>query len=132
MAVGVRPNGRFRVLDWQVAGSESTEAYERLFTRLWQRGLEQVELIVSEGAEGVTSGAATVYPGAAHQFCLVHWFRRLEGLTPALDAARRRKLRREFWWIWEAEEENQLRRERASDRLGPEFCAGYREVPSEA
>jgi transposase-like protein len=109
VAVGVRPNGRFRVLDWQAAPSESTQAYERLFTRLWQRGLEQVELIVSDGAEGVSSGAATVYPGAAHQLCLAHWFRLLEDLTPGLDAARRRKFRREFWWIWEAEEESQLR-----------------------
>jgi putative transposase len=72
VAVDVRPNGRFRVLDWQAAASESAEAYERVFTRLWQRGLERVELIVSDGAEGVVSGAATVYPGAAHQLCLAH------------------------------------------------------------
>ena len=28
---------------------------------------------------------------------------------PALDAARWRKLRRDFWWIWEADDEGQLR-----------------------
>jgi transposase-like protein len=44
VAVGVREGGAFEVLDWQAAPAETTEAYEQLFTRLWQRGLEQVEV----------------------------------------------------------------------------------------
>jgi hypothetical protein len=35
-------------------------------------------------------------------------------LTPTLDQARRRKFRREFWWVWEADDEPQLRRWAAS------------------
>lgn len=61
-----------------------------------------------------------VYPPAAHQLCLAHWFRLLEDLTPALDAARRRKFRREFWWPWEAEDESQWCRWAAS------FCRRWR------
>ena len=114
VAIGVRRNGSFQVLDWLAAPAETTEAYERLFTRLFQRGLQRVQLIVSDGAEAVASATATVYAGAAHQLCLAHWFRLLEDLTPALDSARRRKFRREFWWIWEAEDETQLRRWAAS------------------
>jgi transposase-like protein len=45
--------------------------------------LDEVALIVSDGAEAITSAAAMVYPGAAHQLCLAHWFRLLEDLTPA-------------------------------------------------
>jgi transposase-like protein len=70
--------------------------------------------LVNDGAEGAVRGAATVYPGAAHQLCLAHWFRLLEDLTRDLDKARRRKFRREFWWIWEADDETQLRRWAAS------------------
>jgi len=114
VAVGVRPDGRFQVLDWRAAPSESAEAYERLFMRLFTRGLDEVALIVSDGAEAITAAAAMVYPRAAHQLCLAHWFRLLEDLTPPLDQARRRKLRREFWWIWEADDESQLRRWAAS------------------
>jgi hypothetical protein len=55
-----------------------------------------------------------VYPRAAHQLCLAHCFRLLEDLTPALDQARRRKFRREFWWIWGADDESQRRRWAAS------------------
>jgi transposase-like protein len=120
VAVGVRADGRFQVLDWLAAPRETTEAYERLFTRLFQRGLEEVALVVSDGAEAIASAAAMVYPRAAHQLCLVHWFHALEDLTPALDQARRRKFRREFWWIWEADDEGQLRRWAAS------FCRRWR------
>jgi putative transposase len=114
VAVGVRADGTFKVLDWLAAPSETAEAYERLLTRLFERGLERVQLIVQDGAEAVASAAAVVYPQAAHQLCLAHWFRLLEELTPVLDAARRRKFRREFWWIWEADDETQLRRWAAS------------------
>jgi len=120
VAVGVRANGSFRVLDWRAAPAETTQAYEQLFARLWQRGLERVELIVSDGADAITAAAAMVFPTAAHQLCLAHWFRLLEDLTPTLDQARRRKFRREFWWVWEADDECQLRRWAAS------FCRRWR------
>jgi transposase-like protein len=78
--------------------------------RLFQRGLDEVALIVSAGADAIAAAAALVYPTAAPPLCLAPWFRLREDLTPSLDATRRRKFRREFWWIWEAEDETQLRR----------------------
>lgn len=110
VAVGVREGGGFEVLEWMAAPAETSQAYEELFMRLWRRGLEQVELVISDGAEGAASAAALVYPAAAHQLCLAHWFRNLEGLTPRLQWWQRRKFRREFWWIFEAEQESQLRK----------------------
>ena len=96
VAVGVRPNGTFQVLEWRAAPAETTEAYVELFTRLWQRGLQQIELIVRDDAAAILQAAALVYPRAAHQLCLAHWFRNLEALTPPLAWTRRRKFRREF------------------------------------
>jgi transposase-like protein len=110
VAVGVREGGGFEVLEWMAAAAETSQAYEELFTRLWRRGLEQVESVISDGAEGAASAAALVYPAAAHQLCLAHWFRNLEGLTPPLQWWQRKKFRREFWWIFEAEQETQLRK----------------------
>ena len=43
-----------------------------------------MELLISDGAEAITSGAAIVYPAAAHQLCLLHWFHNLEARTPQL------------------------------------------------
>jgi len=120
VAVGVRDGGAFEVLDWQAAPEETTDDYERLFTRLWKRGLHSVEFIVSDGEPAVRSAAQIVYPGARQQLCLAHWFRNLEKLTPGLRWFQRRKFRREFWWIWEAENERQAR------HWALRFCARWR------
>lgn len=109
VAVGVREGGDFEVLDWRAASAETTEDYEELLTRLWKRGLETVELIVSDGLTAIVGAAQTVYPAARHQRCLAHWFRNLEALTPRWAWFQRRKFRREFWWIWDAENEAQAR-----------------------
>ena len=72
VAVGVREGGAFEVLDWRAASAETTEDYEELFTRLWKRGLETVELIVSDGLMAILRAAQTVYPAARQQRCLAH------------------------------------------------------------
>jgi len=112
VAVGVREGGGFDVLDWRGAFAETTEDYEELLTQLWRRGLESVELIVSDGlpavvsagADGVSSGAASAVPGA------------LVPPSGGLDARfpwfQRRKFRREFWWIW-------MRRTKCKRASGP-------------
>lgn len=82
--------------------------------------MEHVELIVSDGAEAIVSAAAIVYPAARHQLCLAHWFRNLEALTPRLGRAQRRKFRREFWWLWEADDQGQAR------DWARRFCARWR------
>jgi transposase-like protein len=120
VAVGVRDGGGVDVLDWQGAAAETTEDYVALLTRLWQRGWEAVELIVSDGAEAIVSAAQIVYPAADHQLCLTHGFRNLEALTPRLPWGQRRKVRREFWWNWEAENEPQAR------QWARRFCARWR------
>jgi len=120
VAVGVREGGGFEVLDWRAAAAETTAEYEALFTQLWRRGLETVELIVSDGQQAVGSAVEMVYPGARQQLCLVHWFRNLEAVTPQLRWWQRKKLRREFWWIWEAENEAQAR------QWARRFCARWR------
>jgi transposase-like protein len=120
VAVGVREGGAFEVLDWRAASAESAEDYEALFTRLWKRGLETVELIVSDGLTAIVSAAQMVYPAARHQRCLAHWFRNLEALTPRFAWFQRRKFRREFWWIWDAENQAQAR------DWARRFCARWR------
>jgi len=125
VAVGVREGGEFEVLDWRAAAAESTEEYEELLTRLWKRGLETVELIVSDGLSAIVSAAQMVYPAARHQRCLAHWFRNLEALTPRLAWFQRRRFRREFWWIWDAEDAAQAR------DWAQRFCARWQESAPE-
>ena len=110
MAVGVRRDGSFAVLDWWAAPAETTAAYEQLFTRRWQRGRERIERLVSDGAEAITSAAAVVSPSAAHPLGLAHWFRNREALTPPWPGAQRRRFRRDFWPLWDALDQGELHR----------------------
>jgi transposase-like protein len=120
VAVGVREGGGFEVLDWRAASAETTEDYQELLTRLWKRGLETVELIVSDALTAIVAAGQMVYPAARHQRCLAHWFRNLEALTPRFAWFQRRKFRREFWWIWDAEDQAQAR------DWARRFCARWR------
>jgi len=65
VAVAWREGGGFDVLDWRGAFAETTKTTKSLLTQLWRRGLESVELIVSDGLPAVVSAAQTVYPAAA-------------------------------------------------------------------
>lgn len=102
VAVGVEWGGSFRVLDWQVAEAEDLAAYLALLGRLYERGLEEVPLIVADGCGSVRAAAAVVYPGAELQPCLRHWLRSLEALLHKRSWLHRRRLRGDFWWIYEA------------------------------
>ena len=53
VAIGVRVDGGFEVLDWEGSASENASSYEGLLTRLYLRGLEEVELISSDEAQGI-------------------------------------------------------------------------------
>ena len=78
------PTASSKYLDSRAATAETTEGYTQLFTSLCQRHLDVVQLIVSDGAEAITSTAAIVYQTANHQLYLAHWSRNPEALTPPL------------------------------------------------
>ena len=110
VAIGVEFGGGFRVLDWQVAEAEDAEAYLALLGRLYERGLEEVPLIVADGCGSVRVAAEIVYPQAQLQPCLRHWLKALESLLHQHGWLHRRRLRRDFWWIYEAENAEQAER----------------------
>ena len=110
VVIGVEFGGAFRVLDWQVADQEDREAYQALFHRLYERGLEEVPWIVADGCGSVAAAAEIVYPMAELQPCLRHWLQNLETRLHKRSWLHRRRLRRDFWWIYEAESVEQAER----------------------
>jgi transposase-like protein len=100
MAVGVRHDGSHEVLDWLGVDSESYVAYVELFNRLYHRGLEEVDIVVGDGAEAIFSAAQTVYPGAEHQECLYHVYTRLRNALVGADWIERRRFRAEYWDVF--------------------------------
>ena len=85
IAVGVRETGEREVLAIDIGASEE-EAFWKAFLRgLVRRGLRGVELVISDGHEGLKAAVAAVLTGAAWQRCRVHVMRNVLSYVPRGD-----------------------------------------------
>jgi putative transposase len=81
---GVRaPDGFREILGVEVADTESEATYHELFRSLKARGLRGVELVVSDGHEGLKAAVCRHFQGASWQRCQVHYARNLLGMVSA-------------------------------------------------
>jgi transposase-like protein len=105
IAVGVRHNGSFMVLDWEAAGAETESAYEALFQRLCDRGLREPRIIVGDDSNALWAAADTVFPFAAKQTCIYHLWCDLRTLCfrAGLDHRTQRRFQKEYWRIFDAD-----------------------------
>jgi len=81
VALGLYPQtGRWGILAWTLAGSESQQAWEQLLAPLEMRGLYRergVELFIHDGGMGLVAALRLMYPHIPHQRCLFHKLRNL-------------------------------------------------------
>ncbi|HHU08135.1 MAG TPA: IS256 family transposase [Clostridiaceae bacterium] len=70
--VGITPEGHKEVLDYAIFPSESSNNYQEMCQSLKERGLERVDLFVSDGLTGIRDACLSVFPKARHQSCWVH------------------------------------------------------------
>ena len=68
IAIGIKPNGHKEVIDYRIAPSENVENWTEMMLRdMKSRGLEQVELFLSDGAVGMKTVLEQTYPKAHFQ-----------------------------------------------------------------
>jgi putative transposase len=85
IAAGVRETGEREILAIDIGASEE-ETFWRAFLRgLVQRGLRGVELVISDGHEGLRTAIAAVLAGAGWQRCRVHLVRNVLSHVPKGD-----------------------------------------------
>jgi len=80
VALGVRLDGRKRLLDFEIGSSESVEVCDRLLSRLRERGFRGGDgrlLGILDGSIALKRGLLRHYPDAVVQRCLVHKERNL-------------------------------------------------------
>lgn len=75
IVAGVNDEGRREILTWRVAEKESEETWLEVFGELKRRGLREVQLVVSDGHEGIHAALKRLFPSAAWQRCRVHFMR---------------------------------------------------------
>jgi transposase-like protein len=81
VTLGLYPqSGRWGILSWTLADSESQVEWERLLVPLETRGLYRergVELFIHDGGTGLIAALDWMYPHIPHQRCLFHKLRNL-------------------------------------------------------
>jgi transposase-like protein len=87
VAYGVRADGVREVLGMDVGLSEDVALWRAFFQDLVGRGLQGVQLVISDAHVGLKQAIREVFVGAAWQRCRVHFMRNLLARVPKTAAA---------------------------------------------
>jgi len=85
IAIGVNEEGYREILDIAPMESEAVSTYEDFFDGLKERGMEKVDLIISDGHKGIKKTASESFVGSSWQLCTVHFKRNLMKVVPQKD-----------------------------------------------
>ena len=86
IAIGVNEEGYREILDIAPMESEAVSTYSDFFDGLKERGMEKVDLIISDGHRGIKKTASESFVGSSWQLCTVHFKRNLLKIVPQKDS----------------------------------------------
>jgi transposase-like protein len=86
VAVGVSEQGHREVLAVEIAPGERTEGYRGFLQGLVERGLQGVQLVISDDHEAIKQAVQVELPRAAWQRCVVHFQRNVLAHVPQREA----------------------------------------------
>ena len=87
IAVGIKPNGNKEIIDYRIAPVENLEVWSEMIADFKERGLEQVELFLSDGFVGIKDMLKQYYPKSKFQRCLIHIMRNISKKVRVTDRA---------------------------------------------
>ncbi len=82
VAIGVDQDGYRQILGVVEGAKEDAESWRQFLRHLKERGLDGIELFISDKCLGLVESLAEFYPEAAWQRCMVHWFRNVLRVIP--------------------------------------------------
>ena len=82
VAVGVNEDGMREVLGAYEGMSEDRESWLRLLRGLYQRGVQSIDLVISDKAAGLIEALPEVYPQARWQRCVFHFHQNILNQVP--------------------------------------------------
>ena len=83
VAIGVNAEGYREILGICEGAKEDKAGWSGFLRHLKDRGLQGVQLIVSDACMGLAEAAAEFFPDARWQRCVVHWYRNAFSHVPA-------------------------------------------------
>jgi putative transposase len=99
-ALGVDLEGNREVLAFRASAEESKDGWCALLQELRKRGLSQVDLLVTDGHEGLLAAIADLFPTTLRQRCLVH---KQRNVISAIPKREQQEVITELKGIWQQE-----------------------------
>ena len=87
LAIGVNQEGHREVLGVCEGAKEDAESWRQFLRHLKQRGLQGVQLFISDKCLGLLEALGESYPEARWQRCVVHFYRNVFTVVPKAKAA---------------------------------------------
>jgi putative transposase len=98
-ALGRHGDGRWEILSFRLAESESEHRWMELLHQMYRRGM-RTQLFIHDGAGGIEQALCWDYPHVRTQRCLVH---KLSNILDVVATEERRKaIKGDFWFIYNA------------------------------
>jgi transposase-like protein len=85
VTAGVREDGYREILGARIAACENETFWSGLFDEMKERGLKGVQLVISDGHQGIQKAVSTAFLGASWQMCEVHTTRAVLRNIPKKD-----------------------------------------------
>lgn len=82
IAVGVDEDGFREVLGICEGAKEDAQSWSDFLRHLKQRGLNAVQLVISDKCLGLVESLGNFFPEAQWQRCIVHWYRNVFSVVP--------------------------------------------------
>ncbi|GHO60487.1 IS256 family transposase [Ktedonobacter robiniae] len=99
-ALGVDLEGSREVLAFRASAEESKDGWCALLQGLRTRGMKEVDLLVTDGHEGLLAAIAELFPSTLRQRCLVHKQRNVMSAIPKRE---QQEVMAELKGIWHQE-----------------------------
>ena len=99
-ALGVDLEGSREVLALRACAEEDKDGWSCLLQDLRTRGVSQIDLLVSDGHDGLLAAVASLFPATARQRCLVHKQRNVMNAIPKRE---QQEVAAELAGIWNQE-----------------------------
>jgi putative transposase len=98
-ALGVDMEGSKEILALRICAEEDKDGWSCVLQDLRQRGVTKIDLIVTDGHEGLLAAVAALFPATARQRCVVHKQRNVMNAIPKRE---RGPIATELAGIWKA------------------------------
>jgi putative transposase len=103
-ALGVDVEGSREVLAFRACAEEDKEGWSCLLQDLRNRGVSEIDLLVTDGHDGLLAAVSALFPATLRQRCLVHKQRNVMGAIPKRE---QQEVSTELAGIWKQENKEQ-------------------------